>query len=163
MKKFLKTGIFVGALAMLAGAAFAADDVFHTGETTVTKGSNVITIDNNVKYINYVEDDTLHVTLHFTATCNVLVTGLTAGHKEFTPKGVAGTGPTNVAFPLVAGASGDVTFDLQFTDLKKAGKAKHFGMAHLNLALSADSDCNTVTETPVNVGVQVSVSTADHP
>lgn len=162
MKKLLETTILLIVFSLPAGAAFASDDIFQTGETTVTKGSNAITIDNNVKYINYVEDDTLHVTLHYTATCDVLITGLTARKKEFTPKGVTGTVPTNVNFPLITGASGDITFDLQFTSLKHAGQ-KSFGMAHLSLALSADADCNTITDTPVNVGVQVSASTADHP
>jgi len=163
MKKFLETVIFLTALAILSGNALATDDIFNNNvsQASVTVGSNVITIDNNIKYVNYVLNDVLHVTLDYTATCNVVVTGVQLRSKAFTPKNVAGN-ISNVV-PSVVGATGSVTFDLQFTALKKAGKAKNFGMAHLDVLLSADADCNTVTETPVTVGAQISASTATHP
>jgi hypothetical protein len=163
MKKLLETTVLLIAMSLSAGAALAVDDVFHSpGQTTLTVGSNTITIENNVKYINYVEDDILHVTLDYTSTCNVVINNITPRKKAFTPKGVNGTAPSAVVISVVPAASGSITFDLQFTDLKKAGQKK-FGMAHLNLSLNADGNCDGSTETPVNVGVQVSASTADHP
>src|SRR5436190_1999469 len=164
MKKLIKAAMFIAALCLPA-AALATDDVFNTGQASLTEGSNVITIDNDVKYINYVANDVLHVALEYSATCNVAVTGITLRSKPFTPKGVAGNINNLVGIPALgtAALSGSVSFDLQFTALKKAGKSKSFGMAHLSLALNADENCDTVTDAPVSVGVQVSASTADHP
>jgi hypothetical protein len=163
MKKLIETAVFLMALAIFSGNALATDDIFNNqvDSTSVTVGSNTITIENNVKYVNYVLNDVLHVELDYTATCNVVVTGVQLRSKAFTPKNVAGN-ISNIV-PSVVGATGSVTFDLQFTALKKAGKAKNFGMAHLDLLLSADSNCDLSTDTPVTVGAQVSASTAIHP
>ena len=66
------------------------------------------------------------------------------------------------------GTTGSVTFDIQFTSLKHAGK-KHFGVAHLNLVLGVDEDCNLTTgdangvDGSTTIGVQISGSTASHP
>jgi hypothetical protein len=163
MKKLLKTVVFLMALAIFSGNALATDDIFNNtvGQSSVTVGLNTITIENNVKYVNYILNDVLHVELDYTATCNVVVTGVQLRSKAFTPKNVAGN-ISNVV-PSVVGATGSVTFDLQFTALKKAGKAKNFGMAHLDLLLSVDDGCTGSPDTSATIGAQVSASTAIHP
>src|ERR1051325_11151419 len=137
-EEFFETFVILTALAILSGNVLATDDIFNNNvdETSVTSGSNTITIENNVKYVNYVLNDVLHVTLDYTATCNVVVTDVQLRSKAFTPKNVAGNIANKVFSPV--GGSGSVSFDLQFTALKKAGKSKNFGMAHLNLLRSEE-------------------------
>jgi len=144
---------------------------FARGQTIVVVGANTITADNNVKFVNYTAGVTIPVTLNYSATCNILFGGLTLRlPQSFTPpKGVSGTiGSVNGTPQGTAGASGSVTFDIVFTSLKNAGK-KDFGVAHLNLVLGVDSDCNPATgdtagiDESVTIGVQISASTAAHP
>jgi hypothetical protein len=167
MKKLIETAVFLMALAFFSGNALATDDIFNTGQATLTEGSNTIIVDNNVKFINYVLNDVVRVTLDYNTTtnCPVAITGVTLRSKPFTPKGVVGNINNVTGLPALGtpATSGSVSFDLQFTALKKAGKSKNFGMAHLNLALNADENCDGSVDAPVNVGVQVSASTADHP
>jgi hypothetical protein len=165
-------------LLLSAGAASAAD-LFKKSRTTVYQ--NDITLTNNVKYVNYVYTpetggETLHVTLAFSGSCPVVnpqifppppqtggVDFVSLGSRVpngFTPKGVTGV------VGNVDGTThpGIVTFDIAFDTLKKAGEAKQFGMAHLDLNLAVDDDCNVLTDPePVKIGVQVSVSTAGTP
>jgi hypothetical protein len=161
-----------------AGAASAAD-LFKTGRTVVNQ--NDITVTNNFKYVNYLYTpetggETLHVTLTFHGSClavNPLIfppqphTGgvdfVSLGSRVpngFTPKGVTGL------IGNVDGTTtpGTVTFDLTFDTLKNAGLAKQFGVAHIDLNLAVDDDCNVNTDpVPAKVGVQVSASTAGTP
>ena len=144
---------------------------FSRGQTTVVVGANTITADNNVKFVDYTADETITVTLNYLATCNILFGGLTLRlPQSFTPpKGVSGTiSGVNGTPQGTAGTSGSVTFDITFASLKNAGK-KDFGVAHLNLVLGVDSDCNPATgdgagiDESVTIGVQISASTASHP
>ena len=152
--------LFGPSLLLSAGAALADD-------TTV--GSNTITVQNNLKFVNQTAGTPIHVVLDYTATCNVVFSGVTLRVPNgFTPKGVSGS-IANVTGPAGPGTSGEVTFDLTFDTLKQAGKAKSFGMAHLSLALGADEDCNPATgdangvDGSVTIPLQVSASTASHP
>jgi hypothetical protein len=59
---------------------------------------------------------------------------------------------------------GTVTFDITFDTLKAAGDVKQFGVAHIDLNLAVDDDCNINTDPlPAKVGIQVSASTAGTP
>jgi len=144
---------------------------FSRGQTTVVVGANTITADNNVKSVNYTADETIPVTLSFSATCNILFGGLTLRlPQSFTPPNdVSGTISGVSGTPQgTAGGNGSVTFDIVLASLKKAGK-KDFGVAHLNLVLGVDSDCTPATgasggiDESVTIGVQISASTASHP
>jgi hypothetical protein len=161
-----------------AGSASAAD-LFKTGRTVASK--NDITVTNNFKYVNYLYTpetggETLHVTLTFRGNCPVVnpliypplpntggVDFVSLGSRVpngFTPKGVTGL-VSNVDGTTTPGT---VTFDVTFDTLKDAGSAKQFGMAHIDLNLAVDDDCNVNTDAmPMKVGVQVSASTAGTP
>jgi len=155
-----------------SGPVFAVATEFSRGERTVIVGSNTITADNNVKYVNYTAGETIPVTLEYSATCNIVFNGLALRMPQpFTPKGVTGAISNVVGTPApgTPGTSGDVTFDIKFNSLKTAGKSKYFGVAHLNLVLGVDSDCDFSTgdadgvDQLITIGVQISVSTANHP
>lgn len=145
---------------------FAAATEFSRGHSTVTVGSNTLTAENNVKYVNYTVGEVLTVTLNYSATCDIEFSGLTQrSPMPYTPRGVTGV-VSNVTGTPPAGspaAIGSVTFDIQFTGLKTAGKRKQFGVAHLNLVLGVDDDCDGSIDGTVSIGVQISVSTASHP
>ena len=144
---------------------------FSRGQTTVVVGANTITADNNVKFVNYTADETIPVTLSFSATCNILFGGLTLRlPQSFTPPNdVSGTiSSVSGTPPRTVGTSGSVTFDIVFAFLKHAGQ-KDFGVAHLNLVIGVDSDCDATTgdaagiDESATIGVQISASTASHP
>lgn len=163
-----------------AGPASAAD-LFKTAESMVTEAENDISVTNNFKYVNYLYTaeaggETLHVTLTFNGSClavNPLIyppvpyTGgvdfISLGSrvpKGFTPKGVTGL-ISNVDGTTTPGT---VAFDLTFDKLKQAGKRKKFGVAHIDLNLAVDDDCDVATDpVPATVGIQVSASTAGKP
>lgn len=165
-------------LLLSAGAASAAD-LFKTGRIIANK--NDITVTNNFKYVNYLYTpetggETLHVTLTFHGSClavNPLIfppvpnTGgvdfVSLGSRVpngFTPKGVTGL-VGNVDGTTTPGT---VTFDVTFDTLKAAGDVKQFGVAHIDLNLAVDDDCNINTDPlPAKVGIQVSASTAGTP
>lgn len=165
-------------LALSAGATSAAD-LFKKGRTVVSR--NDITVTNNFKYVNYqyapeTGGETLHVTLNFRGSCPVVnpqiypplpdtggVDFVSLGSRVpngFTPKGVTGL-VSNVDGTTTPGV---VTFDVTFNTLKDAGSAKQFGIAHIDLNLAVDDDCNANTDTmPMKVGIQVSASTAGTP
>ncbi len=133
---------------------------------------NTITIDGNLKYTNYTVGNALNVTIPYTATCNIVFSGLSLRVPNgFTPKGVTGSIASVTGTPAsgAAGTSGSVSFDLTFTTLKHAGNAKDFGMAHLNLLLGVDEDCDPETgdvdgvDGSATIPIQISVSTASHP
>jgi hypothetical protein len=151
------------AAALLSCALFSAGPAL---------AQNDITIDGNLQYTKYTAGDTLHVTIPYTGTCNIVFSGLSLRVPNgFTPKGVTGSIANVTGTPAsgAAGTSGSVSFDLTFSALKHAGKAKDFGMAHLSLALGVDEDCNPATgdvdgvDGSVTLPIQVSVSTASHP
>ena len=154
------------AVALLGASVLLSAGVAMAGETT--SGSNSITVDNNIKFVNQVAGTPIHVVLDYTATCNVVFSGVTVrAPAGFTPKGVSGS-IANVVVPATPGTSGEVTFDLTFDTLKQAGKAKSFGVAHLSLAFGVDEDCDPTTgdangiDGSVTVPLQVSASTASH-
>jgi hypothetical protein len=131
-----------------------------------------ITIDGNLKYTKYTAGDVLNVTIPYTATCNVVFSGLSLRVPNgFTPKGVTGSLANVTGTPAsgAAGSSGSVSFDLTFNTLKHAGKAKDFGTAHLSLVLGVDEDCDPATgdvdgvDGSVTLPIEISVSTASHP
>jgi hypothetical protein len=167
-------------LMLFAGVASAAD-LFKTGESMVTEAENDISVTNNFKYVNYLYTaptggETLHVSLNFNGSCldvNPLiyppvpyaggVDFVSLGSRVpngFTPKGVTGV-ISNVDGTTTLGT---VTFDLTFDTLKQAGKRKKFGVAHIDLNLAVDDDCDVATDpVPTKVGIQVSASTAARP
>ncbi len=154
-----------------SGPALAQTTEFSRGQTIVVVGANTITADNNVKFVNYTARETIPVTLSYSATCNILFGGLTLRlPQSFTPaNGVSGSVSGVTGTPQgAASTSGSVTFDIVFDSLKTAGK-KDFGVAHLNLVIGVDSDCDPATgdgagiDESVTIGVQISVSTAAHP
>ena len=155
-----------------SGAALAQTTEFARGQTIVVVGANTITADNNVKFVNYTADETIPVTLNYSATCNILFGGLTLRlPQSFTPpKGASGTlSGVNGTPQGTASTSGSVTFTIALSPLKLTG-SKSFGVAHLNLVLGVDSDCDPATggdgagiDESVTIGVQISASTASHP
>ena len=169
------TNLVIAAVTLLScvflssGPALAQTTEFARGQTIVVVGTNTITADNNVKFVNYTADETIPVTLNYSATCNILFGGLTLRlPQSFTPPNVSGTISGVSGTPLgTVGTSGSVAFDIVFTSLKKAGK-KDFGVAHLNLVLGVDSDCVPATgdaagiDESVTIGFQISASTASH-
>ena len=170
------TNLVIAAVTLLScvllssGPALAQTTEFARGQTIVVVGTNTITADNNVKFVNYTADETIPVTLNYSATCNILFGGLTLRlPQSFTPPNVSGTISGVSGTPLgTVGTSGSVAFDIVFTSLKKAGK-KDFGVAHLNLVLGVDSDRNPATgdtagiDESITIGVQISASTVSHP
>ena len=177
MKELLvATNLVIAAVTLLScvllssGPALAQTTEFARGQTIVVVGTNTITADNNVKFVNYTADETIPVTLNYSATCNILFGGLTLRlPQSFTPPNVSGTISGVSGTPLgTVGTSGSVAFDIVFTSLKKAGK-KDFGVAHLNLVLGVDSDRNPATgdtagiDESITIGVQISASTVSHP
>jgi hypothetical protein len=162
--------LLLGCLLLASGPVLAATE-FNRQQTTVTVGSNTITADNLVQYVSYTVADTIPVTLSYSAPCNIVFSGLTLRQPNpFTPpKSVTGSISNVSGTPTSAGITGSVTFDIQFSSLKQAGHSKQFGMAHLNLVLGVDEDCNPATgdangvDGSVTIPVEVSASTASHP
>jgi hypothetical protein len=174
-----RIALMIACLTGITGLATAAD-LFKAGKTVVYR--NDITVTNNVKYVNYLYTgadggETLHVTLPFKGSCLVEVCPLIAPEvcnggatfvslgsrvpNGFTPKGVTGTLANVVLDNTVSPHT--VSFDLTFATLKDTG-SKQFGVAHLDLNLAVDDDCNAATDdVPLKIGVQVSASTASHP
>lgn len=171
MSKWTPGVTLLSCVLLSSGPALAQTTEFSRGQTIVIVGANTITAENNVKFVNYPAGETIPVTLKFSATCNILFGGLTLRlPQSFTPPNdVSGTITVISGTPQVeAGTSGAVTFEIMFASLKNAGK-KDFGVAHLNLVLGVDSDCNPATgdavgiDESVTIGVQISASTASHP
>ncbi len=163
--------LLLSCVLLSSGPAQAQTTEFSRGQTTAVVGSNTIMADNNVKFVNYTAGETIPVTLNYSATCNILFGGLTLRlPQSFTPaNAVSGTiSGVNGTPQGAASTSGSVTFDIVFDSLKTAGK-KDFGVAHLNLVIGVDSDCDPATgdgagiDESVTIGVQISVSTAAHP
>ena len=172
MSKWMPGVTLLSCVLLSSGPALAQTTTeFSRGQTTVVVGANTITADNNVKFVNYTADETITVTLDYSATCNILFGGLTIRlPQSFTPaNAVSGTiSGVNGTPQGAASTSGSVTFDIVFASLKTAGK-KDFGVAHLNLVLGVDSDRNPATgdtagiDESITIGVQISASTVSHP
>ena len=173
-----RIALAIACLMGTTGLATAAD-LFKAGKTVAY--GNDITVTNNVKYVNYIFSladggETLHVTLPFKGSCKIEVCPLISevcnggaafvslGSRVpngFTPKGVTGVVENVVLDNTVSPHT--VSFDLTFDTLKDTG-SKQFGVAHLDLNLAVDDDCNVATDdVPLKIGVQVSASTASHP
>ena len=158
MKKLIV--LCAAAAVALAASSVNAADLFKVGQTTITTEDYTLTVDNNFKFVNYMPGEVLSITLNYSyvSANTITVDALTQrAPQPFTPKGTKGT------FAVTGGTDGSVTFDIAFTDLKKAGK-KQAGVAHLDLVfdLGVDSDLDGNNDT-FKVGVQVSVSTARRP
>src|SRR5438093_12149969 len=172
MSKWTPGLTLLSCVLLSSGPALALTTEFARGQTTVVVGASTITADNNVKFVNYTKaDETITVILDYSATCNILFGGLTLRlPQSFTPaNAVSGRVSGVTGTPQGAGStSGSVTFDIVFDALKTAGK-KDFGVAHLNLVIGVDSDCDPATgdgagiDESVTIGVQISASTASHP
>jgi hypothetical protein len=172
MKTWTAGAALLGCVLLSSGPALATTE-FSRGQSTEAVGSNTITADSNVKYVSYTTGETINVTLDYTSTCNIVFSGLTLKvPNPFTPpKWVTGSVANVTGTPTAgaAGTSGSVSFDLTFDTLKHAGKAKDFGMVHLNLVLGVDEDCSLATgdadglDGSTTIPVQVSVSTVSHP
>ena len=173
MNKWTFGVTLLGCLLLSSGPALAQATEFSRGQTTVTVDLNTITAENNVKFVNYTEGESLTVTLNYSATCNIVFSGLTLRLPQpFTPA----NGKTGRTFAMVSGTPspgapstrGSVTFTISFSSLKPAGP-KSFAVAHLNLILGVDSDCDPTAgdgdgiDESVTIGVQISASTASHP
>ena len=172
MKTWIAGVVFLTGVLLAAGPARATTE-FSRGQTVETVGENTITADSTVQYVSYTTGETIHVTLDYTATCNLVFSGLALRvPNPFTPpKSVTGSMADVTGTPTsgAASTSGSVSFDLTFNTLKHAGKAKDFVMVHLNLVLGVDEDCNPATgdadgvDGSTTIPVQISVSTASHP
>ena len=125
MSKWTPGVALLSCVLLSSGAALAQTTEFARGQTIVVVGANTITADNNVKFVNYTADETIPVTLNYSATCNILFGGLTLRlPQSFTPpKGASGTlSGVNGTPQGTASTSGSVTFDIVFDSLKTAGK-----------------------------------------
>ena len=172
MSKWTPGATLLSCVLLSSGAALAQTTEFARGQTIVVVGANTITADNNVKFVNYTKaDETITVILDYSATCNIPFGGLTLRlPQSFTPaNAVSGTiSGVNGTPQGAASTSGSVTFTIALSPLKLTG-SKSFGVAHLNLVLGVDSDCNPATgdaagiDESVTIGVQISASTASHP
>jgi hypothetical protein len=171
MNKWMCGVILLSCVLLSSGPAFAQATEFSRGQTTVVVDLNTITAENNVKFVNYTEGELLTITLNYSATCNIVFSGMTLRQPQpFTPA----KGKTGGTFALVSGTpltpdiTGSVTFTIAFSPLKPTG-SKSFATAHLNLVLGVDSDCDPATgdasgiDESATIGVQVKVSTASHP
>jgi len=173
MKTWTAGAALLSCVLLSSNPALATTTEFSRGQSVETAGSNTITADSNVKYVLYTTGETINVALDYTSTCDIVFSGLTLKvPNPFTPpKWVTGSIANVTGTPISGGAgtSGSVTFDLTFNTLKHAGKAKEFGMVHLNLVLGVDEDCNSTTgdgdglDGSITIPVQISVSTATHP
>jgi hypothetical protein len=170
MKRPTLVVTLLASMFLVSGPAFAATE-FNREQATVAIGSNTIIADSVVQYVSYTAGDTIEVTLNYAATCNIVFSGLTLRMPiPFTPpKSVTGSMSNVSGTPPSADITGSVTFDLQLNTLKQAGHSKQFGVAHLNLVLGVDEDCNPATgdangvDGSVTIPVEVSASTASHP
>jgi hypothetical protein len=160
----------LGCVLLSSDPVLAAAAEFSRGQAIETVDSNTITVDNNVKYVTYTAGEVITVTLDYSSTCNVVFSGLTLRTPQpFTPPKAVTGAIANVTGTSGAGTTGTVTFDIHFDKLKKAGKSKSSGMAHLDVVFGVDTDCNPATgdangvDEAVTIGVQISVSTATHP
>ena len=168
MKTWTIVAILIGGV-LLSSAPAIAQTEFSREQAVITLGSNTLTVDDSVQYVFYTAGTTFPVTLNYSATCNIVFSGLTLHlPNAFTPRGVNGTLTLVGGTPTTPGTGGSVTFDLDYTALKHT-PVKDFGVAHLTLVLGVDEDCNPATgdssglDGAVNIGVAISVSTARHP
>lgn len=158
--------ILIGLVALLLGlsavSAYAADEL-RRNQCVIPVGSNSITVENNVKYVNYLQSEVLTVTLNFSGTANIMFSGLALRMpNSFTPKGTLGTLSNVTGLPTAPALTGSVTFNLTFDQFKAKGKKKA-GVAHLDLFLGVDEDGDGEIDETLKVGVQISASTVAHP
>ena len=86
MSKWTPGVTLLSGVLLSSGPALAQTTEFSRGQTTVVVGANTITADNNVKFVNYTADETIPVTLSYSATCNIVFGGLTLRLPQpFTP------------------------------------------------------------------------------
>ena len=144
--------ILATVVALLGSVLLSSDPVFAVSElsrrhTTVHVGSNSITADRNLTFGDYTKGRTFTVTLDFASTCHVVFSGLTLrSPNPFTPRGAGGaiSDVSGTPSPGQAGTTGSVTFDIRFDALHHQ-PTKDFGVAHLNLVLGVDEDCQPST------------------
>jgi hypothetical protein len=170
MRQFIPALSLLG-LVVAASPAHAATELRRV-ETSVELDENTVSVERAVRYVAYTAGETLSITLNYEGTCNVVFGSLSLrGPNPFTPRVVTGTleNVTGTPAPGSPATSGNVTFDLTFDTLKKAGKAKEFGLAHMTLVLGVDEDCDPSTgdadgvDETLSLPVKIFVSTASHP
>src|SRR5438445_13782712 len=113
MSKWTPGVTLLSCVLLSSGPALAQTTEFSRGQTTVVVGANTITADNNVKFVNYTADETIPVTLNYSATCNILFGGLTLRlPQSFTPANAVSGTITGVSGTPQVGAdtSGSVNF-----------------------------------------------------
>jgi hypothetical protein len=148
--------------------AFAAALEASRSQTTVTVERNAITADNDVKYVSYEVGERIPITIEYSATCNIVFTGLGSFRaRPFMPMTVTGQigNVSGTPRPGRPAAAGSVTFDMQFTKLAGTPGAGQSGLARLDLVLGVDKDCNLASGDPdgvdrtATIRVLISVST----
>lgn len=169
MRNLLLSLTFLGCVLLSPSPVFAAATEVSRGQTTLTIEQNVVTLDNDVKYVGYVLGDKIQITLEYSARCNVVFNELALFKAiPFTPPRVVTGELANVSGtprPGEAATAGSVTFDIKFNTLKSEPTGRQSGMARLNLVLGVDKDCNPATGDPDGVDrsnttrVQIWVST----
>lgn len=168
LRILLPSAMFLATTALPATMANAAAGEASRGQTTVTVERNAITVDNDLKYVAYAQDETIRVTLDYSATCNVVFAGLTMFRPvPFSPRTVTGSmgNVRGTPLPEHPGNRGSVSFDLRFTTLNETSPGAKSGLARLNLVLGVDKDCDLATgdsdgiDRPITIRAQVRVTT----
>jgi hypothetical protein len=109
MKAWTAGAALLSCVFLSSAPALATTD-FSRGETTVTVDANSITADSNVKYVNYTGGETINVTLDYSATCNILFSGLALRCPiRSRPKSVTGSIASVTGTSARGAASGSVT------------------------------------------------------
>src|SRR5881628_2052870 len=86
MSKWMPGVTLLSSVLLSSGLALAQTTEFSRGQATVVVGANTITADNNVKFVNYTAGETIPITLSYSATCNILFSGLPLRlPQSFTP------------------------------------------------------------------------------
>lgn len=149
LRILLPSAMFLATTALPATMANAAAGEASRGQTTVTVERNAITVDNDLKYVAYAQDETIRVTLDYSATCNVVFAGLTMFRPvPFSPRTVTGSmgNVRGTPLPEHPGNRGSVSFDLRFTTLNETSPGAKSGLARL---ISSSGWTRTATSPPV--------------
>ncbi|HYB43932.1 MAG TPA: hypothetical protein VEL75_19285, partial [Candidatus Methylomirabilis sp.] len=105
--------------------------------------------DSVVKFGDYVPGERISITLEYSATCNIVFSGLALWRAApfSPPRLVSGTvsNASGTPRPGSAGTTGSATFDIVFSTLNKTATGAQSGVARLDLTLGVDKDCDLGT------------------